>query len=183
MRLSRSMPWASCTSVGSSFGRDVGPDVLLDDAEQLVHAAEQAGDVQLVADGCDGPLLARGAVEVGGGVACAGVCERLLAVHVLDARRDVQLEVAAAVVAWVAGVIDRVLDVDDDAAEGVDDVPEAAHVHLDVVVDVDAQRLADDALEGAVLRACGSFLPGKRFGGGGRRRRDLVDARGERATP
>ncbi len=83
-------------------------------------------------------MLARGADEVGVGVAEAHVVQRVLAAELLVAglqvdRRVVRLR--AAVVVEVAPV-----DVGVDAAEAVDGAAKAAEVHVDHVVDRDAQQ-------------------------------------------
>src|SRR5919109_5643145 len=87
-------------------------------------------------------LLAAGAGEVVGAVAGAGVLERGAAVHPLRPGREVDAHVAV-VVGRVLVVLDGRVDVDDDAADGVDQPLEAAEVDARVILDGDAEVGAD----------------------------------------
>ena len=64
------------------------------------------------------------------------------------------------VVGRVVVVEDRDLDVDRDAAEGVDDLLEAVEVDLDEVLDVEAVEVAEDGLQAVV--AARASVPGQR---------------------
>src|SRR5690606_15810536 len=87
--------------------------------------------------------------EVAVDVAGADEAERLLAVQRHAAGGQVDPRVA---------VSDRLVEVEVDAAEGVDDVDEAGEVHLDVVLDRDAGQLGD-RLDEAVGAADAALLP------------------------
>ena len=161
-----SIRWASSISWGSLLDREVGLEGALrrgHQAREDVRAGESR-EVGLLAQGEDDPLLAGGAVEVGGAVARAGVDEGLGAGHVLDAGRDVDPQLAG--VARVVVVDDGQLDVDRDAAEGVDDLPEAGEVDLHEVLDLHAVEPAEGVLEGLVaaeLAAREEVRPGARL--------------------
>ena len=83
-------------------------------------------------------------------MAGAGVAQRLLAVQVLQAGREVDAGVAVRL-GGVLVVLERVRHVDVDAAEGVDQLLEPAEVDLRIVVDVDPEVAGDRPPEQPIL--------------------------------
>ena len=127
-------------------GLDGGHD-FADDARQL---RDDGRGRDLVHAGLHEFLLALDAADVALLIAVAHVGDGGLAVHVLHAGLEVDDE--AAVVVPGVFVVHALLDVDVDAADGVDDFLEGVRVDDDVVVDVDAEEVLDGAL-GELLAA------------------------------
>ena len=126
---------------------DVGRRVGTENVRQCLAVVEQLARTELVLGLADEVLLARGPHEVGVLVAEPHVGERVVVAQLLVARLQVDLGVglaAAGVVVEVAAV-----DVGVDAADPVDGVAEAAEVHVDHVI----ERDAEDAAHGARRRA------------------------------
>ncbi len=142
---------ASPRSGASWDDRDVRLDRALERLDEIGQARDQVLRVGLLAQRQEDALLPEPAVEVIGAVPRACVAERLGAVHVLDAARDVDPP-EAVVERREAIVGDRHLDVDGHPAHRVDDVLEPVEVDLDEVLDVEPVQVAHDRLEPVVAR-------------------------------
>ena len=120
---------------------DVRARVLRHDLDQLLLLRDQLAGADLRLRLPEEVLLARGAHDVGVGVAVADVVERVLAAQLLVAGVDVDrrvLVVRVRVVVEVAAV-----DVGVDAADRVHRLAEAAEVDVDHVVDAQPGDLLD----------------------------------------
>lgn len=140
-------------------GLDGGHD-FADDARQL---RDDGRGCDLVHAGLHELLLALDAADVALFIAVAHVGDSRLAVHVLHAR--LQVDDQAAVVVPRVFVVHALLDIDVDAADGVDDFLEGLDVDDDVVVHVDAEEVLDGALR--ELLACLRAALGTAVGVGG----------------
>ena len=145
MRVWKTRPFGS-PYANSAYERTVSPvhvvaaalrdlDVVRDRVDDLRQRERREALLDLALERLHELLLARDAVEVGVGVPEAHVVERLPPGELLVAGPEVDRRVAgrAAAVVEVAAV-----DVDPRAAEPVDDLPEAAEVDRDQVVDLHA---------------------------------------------
>ena len=142
---------------GQLVRRDVRRDGRAERVDELRQAWDEGLRVRLLAKGQEQALLSQAAVEVAGAVARTRKAERLDAIHVLDAARDVDPSQAG--VERVAVVGDRDLDVDRHAAHDVDDLLESVEVDFDEVLDVEPVEVAHDRLEPVV--AAGLGRPGE----------------------
>ena len=124
-------------------------------AGELLVLLEQGHRVGGVDDRVDRAALAGHAVVVGEAEPAAGEGQRRRAVHVLVRARARCSRRAASPVRRLAADRHVVVDVDGDAAEGVDQPAEAVEVDQHVVVDVQAERLADAELEEVGARVVG----------------------------
>ena len=118
-----------------------GGEDFLDDARQLRDDGRRR---DLVHAGLHEFLLAPDAADVTLLVAEAHIRHGRLAVHMLLARAQVDDE-AAVVIPGIL-VVHALLDVDVDAADGVDDFLERMRIDDDVVIHVDAEEILDRAL-------------------------------------
>ena len=123
--------------------------VALERLDEVGQARDEVLRIGLLAQREQDALLAQAAIEVVRAVPRACVAERLGAVHVLDAGRDIDPP-EAVVDRREAVVGDRHLDVDGHAAHRVDDLLEAVEVDLDEVLDVEPVQVAHDRLEPVV---------------------------------
>ena len=118
-----------------------GGEDFLDDARQLRDDGRRR---DLVHAGLHEFLLALDAADVTLLVTEAHIRHGRLAVHMLLARAQVDDE-AAVVIPGIL-VVHALLDVDVDAADGVDDFLERMRIDDDVVIHVDAEEILDRAL-------------------------------------
>ena len=125
---------------------DVRDRVLAEDAQQRLARAEELADAELVLGLAEEVLLARGPDEVVVEVAVADVVQGVGAAELLVAGRDVDRRVVRPAPVGRAVVVEVApVDVGVHAAEPVDRPAKAAEVHVDDVVDRDAEHVAQGA--------------------------------------
>ena len=125
-------------------GAQVGAHVVLQRAEQRKQPRNRVQREDALPDGQHDELLASRAVEIGGGLAGAGVLQRPLAVELLPTGIEVDVHHPRALAPRVAAVVERRRHVELNAAEGIDDVAERLEIDADPVVD----PLPDDLRNG-----------------------------------
>ena len=118
-------------------------DVRLDLLGQLLEdpRSQHGPDVELVPDRSHQLLLTLGAIEIRGGLARARVCERLLSVHPLEPGRNVEPQLAAPVISWIAILEQWRANIHHDPADRVHGAAEPAQVDRHVVLDVQSVQL------------------------------------------
>ena len=133
---------------------DVGGRVVGEDVDQFVAAEDELVDRHPLAGGAEEVLLARGADQVGVGVAVAHVLQRLFAAEQLVAGLDVDFGIFFGGRDADVRVVVAAVDVDVDAVDRVDGADEAEVVDVDDVVDRQPGQFLDH-LQGQFRAAVG----------------------------